>query len=159
MQNFLSACHFWCKTKWYGNTSFVRWYCLCLPFFSWTHGCHVVTHAGHTLLCMIDSCLCLLSHLFSLLQKSSACYKVSHSPLCVVVLVVVVVVVILVMSLFDHSVSFGCLNLKNFSSFNQSWAINWKFTNIQTLWDIKQPCSCLHVCSKVFPHDFKIHLK
>lgn len=54
----------------FGYKKMIRQYFFCqmiLPlfaFFSWTHGCHVFTHAGHTLLCMIDSCLCLLSHLF-----------------------------------------------------------------------------------------------
>lgn len=56
--------------------------CPCL-FLCLTLGCHITTrlHAGRALLCMIDSCLCLLSHPF-LLQKISANCKVSHSPMC-----------------------------------------------------------------------------
>ena len=38
-------------------------------------------HTGCTLLCMIDSSLCLFSHLFPL-QKSSAFYKVRHLCVC-----------------------------------------------------------------------------
>lgn len=44
--------------------------------------CRSATRCSKTLLCMIDSCLCLLSHPSPPLQKSSACYKVSHSPMC-----------------------------------------------------------------------------
>lgn len=46
--------------------------------------CHIITwlHSCHALLCMIDSCLYLLSHPL-LLQKSSASCKVSHSPVSV----------------------------------------------------------------------------
>lgn len=40
-----------------------------------------VSHTGRTLLCMIDSSLCLFSHSFPL-QKSSAFYKVSHLCVC-----------------------------------------------------------------------------
>lgn len=71
----------------------------CFLFYTWLTQC---LQRALTLLCMIDSSLCLFSHSFPL-QKSSAFYKVSHLCVCD--------------GGGDHSVTFALFVLMTFRSY------------------------------------------